>query len=81
MTSTLPDIADALYGRYGWTDKRLAAVLDVNPRRIRAWIAGEQPVPDGVWRELYELLVQKQNENARLRNAVMKQLYPEDTGT
>jgi len=78
MTTPLPEIADALYGRYGWTDRRLAAALDVNPRRIRAWIAGEEPVPDGVWRELHEMLRQQAVENARLSHLVMRQLYPEE---
>lgn len=55
----------------------LHAALDVNPRRVRAWAAGEEPVPEGVWRELYEMLRQQAVENARLSHAVMLQLYPE----
>ncbi len=55
----------------------LAERLDVNPRRVRAWAAGEEPVPEGVWRELYEMLRQNSIENARLQALVMKELYPD----
>lgn len=59
---------------------QLVALLDVNPRRLRAWLAGEEPVPDGVWRELYEMLRQRQVENARLSYAIMAALYPNEEG-
>ena len=74
MTALLPDtlfrsVADAL-------GRDLSSTLDVNPRRVRAWAAGEEPVPEGVWRELYELLRQQAAENDRLSYAIMAMLYP-----
>ncbi len=78
MTSPLPEIADALYGRYGWPHKRLAGALDVNPRRVRAWLAGEEPVPEGVWRDLYEMLQRQARENARLSGAVLAAMVHPD---
>ncbi len=78
MTATLPEIGEALYGPR-WR-LEMAAALDVNPRRVRAWAAGEEPVPEGVWRELYQMLVEQAHENARLSYAVMERLYPGKTG-
>ncbi len=81
MTSPLPEIADALYGRYGWTPTRFAHVFDVNPRRVRAWLTGEEPVPEGVWRELYEMLQRQARENARLSGAVLAaMIHPREEG-
>ncbi|MHB1063572.1 MAG: Aca2/YdiL-like domain-containing protein [Georgenia sp.] len=39
----------------GVTVDRLAAMLEVNPRTVRAWEAGKYPVPEGV-REAVECL-------------------------
>ena len=79
MTSLLPEIGEALWGPRWWRVE-LAFTLDVNPRRVRAWCAGEEPVPEGVWRELYELLRQQAIENARLSGAVMAMIYPREEG-
>ncbi len=74
MTAPLPEIGEALWGEE-WRPL-LAAALNVNPRRVRAWAAGEEPVPEGVWCDLYELLRQQAVENARLSHAIMRELYP-----
>ena len=78
MTSLLPEIGEWLWGGH-WRGA-LAVELDVNPRRVRAWAAGEEPVPEGVWRELYEMLRQQAVENARLSGAVMAMIYPREEG-
>jgi len=44
----------ALYGERWQSD--LARALDVGARRVRAWVAGEEPVPAGVWADIVELL-------------------------
>ena len=74
--NTLAEIGRWLYGD-DWK-RELVDLLDVTPRRVRAWAAGEEPVPDGVWRELYEALRQNQIEIARLSGLVMKRIYPDD---
>ena len=73
---TLAEVGQWLYGD-DWK-RELVDNLDVNPRRVRAWAAGEEPVPDGVWRELYEALRQNQVEIARLSYAVMAILHPDE---
>lgn len=77
MTSPLSEIGEMLWGVGRWRSA-MVSTLDVNPRRVRAWAAGEEPVPEGVWRELYELLVLQADENARLRYAVMCELHPDE---
>lgn len=39
----------------GFTQDRLAALLEVSPRTVRAWEGGTYPIPDGVWLELDDL--------------------------
>lgn len=73
---TLAEVGQWLYGD-NWK-RELVDGLDVNPRRVRAWASGEEPVPDGVWRELYEALRQQQIELARLSGAVMRELHPNE---
>ncbi len=42
----------------------------------RRWQDGTEEVPEGVWRELYEMLRQAQIENARLSYLVMERIQP-----
>lgn len=43
----LTEIGRALFGERWQTD--LASVLQVNPRRVREWIAGERSIPPALW--------------------------------
>jgi hypothetical protein len=72
---TLAEVGQWLYGD-DWR-RELVHKLDVQPRRVRAWASGKEPVPAGVWRELYEALRQNQVEIARLSYAVMTILHPD----
>lgn len=47
-------IGAALYGEP--FQSRLADELEVSPRTMRRWLAGDMPVPPGVGRELYRLV-------------------------
>lgn len=38
----------------------LANALEVNPRSLRYWAAGRQPIPPRVWVELQDLLTERQ---------------------
>lgn len=49
-SSTLADIGTALFGPF-WHSP-LAALLNVSPRTLRRWLAGESSIPIGVWPEL-----------------------------
>lgn len=41
---------ESLYGPR-WQSE-VARLLEIDNRRVRAWLAGERPIPDGIWREL-----------------------------
>lgn len=47
----LRQIGETLYGS-GW-QAGLANILGVSDRSVRAWASGEQPVPPGVWHDIY----------------------------
>lgn len=49
-----------LYGDRWQSD--LARALNVNDRRVRQWIAGERPIPAGIWADIAALLRQRQQE-------------------
>lgn len=76
MTSPLPEIGEWLYGPH-W-EAPLARALEVNRRRVSYWTAGREEVPEGVWRELYQMLVERAHENARLSWLVMRELHPDE---
>lgn len=50
MTRDLTAVGEALYGRI-W-QAQLSELLQVDSRRVRAWLSNERPIPDGVWKEL-----------------------------
>lgn len=41
---------EALFGPRWQSD--VARLLAVDDRRVRAWLAGERPIPPGIWQEL-----------------------------
>lgn len=68
-------VGEALCGEH-WV-AALAGTLQVSRRTVQRWQDGTEEVPEGVWRELYEMLRQQAVENARLSYAVMQRLYPD----
>ena len=54
-TDLLRMAGEALYGERWQTDMTSALGLR-DPRRIRQWLSREKPIPDGIWKDLYELL-------------------------
>lgn len=50
---TLRTIGEALYGSYWQTE--LARALNIDPRRVRQWLASERSIPAGVQGDLAEL--------------------------
>ncbi len=46
---------EALYGDRWQTDLTRALGLK-DARRIRQWISGDRPIPDGVWSDICDLL-------------------------
>lgn len=47
---TLQFAGEALYGSRWQTD--MAELLEIDSRRVRAWMAGERSIPPGIWNEL-----------------------------
>jgi hypothetical protein len=76
MTTSLAEIGAALFGPR-WV-RPLADALGNDRRIVQRWNVGSEPIPEGVWRELYEMLRQQAVENARLSYHLMMKLYPED---
>lgn len=52
----------------------LARQLSVSVRTMQRWAAGEFAIPPGVWVDLLKLLADRQNELARLRPLLQKQV-------
>jgi hypothetical protein len=57
-------IGRALFGSHWQSD--LARTLDVNPRTVRRWGAGQEEPPPRVWRELEDIAVERGAELERL---------------
>ena len=53
-----------LYGSRWQSD--LARALGVNDRRVRQWMAGERPIPPGIWADIARLLRERQTDSADL---------------
>lgn len=62
--SQLERAGQLLYGSRWQSD--LARDLSVNDRRVRQWMAGERPIPAGVWADVAGLLRQRQQEGLAL---------------
>jgi len=54
----LADVGEALYGPR-WQNE-LARNLGVADRTVRRWVAGDAPIPGGVWAELSALITEKE---------------------
>jgi len=50
---------EALYGSR-WQSALAHDVLDVDPRRVREWVARERPIPAGVWADVLNALRERQ---------------------
>lgn len=57
-------IGEALYGERWQSD--IARDLDVDSRRVRQWLAGERPIPAGIWVELAAKMRQRKQTIAGL---------------
>jgi len=56
--SLLTTVGQALYGERWQT--YLARDLDLaDGRRVRQWLSGDRPIPDGIWIELEKLIIRK----------------------
>lgn len=62
--ATLARAGELLYG--SWWQSELARALDVGPRRVREWLAGERSIPPGIWPEIAALLMAQSKESAAL---------------
>lgn len=56
-TDLLTRCGVALYGAYWQTD--LADALDISDRTVRRWVAGDTPVPAGVYADLMRLMLER----------------------
>jgi hypothetical protein len=45
----------------------LAGALGVSERTMRRWVAGTSPVPDGVWADIVDLIVERHERTVALR--------------
>lgn len=63
QSELLRNVGTALYGRQWYA--KLSDDLGLNRRRIQRWLAESDPVPDGVWGELEEMLEERQTHIAQ----------------
>jgi hypothetical protein len=55
MAEREPTFFEAVLDRIGLSKEDAADTLDVRADTVRKWAKGEDPVPPGVWKELWEL--------------------------
>lgn len=60
MKTWLEDVGLALYGEQ-W-QRQMAADLDVNDRTLRRWVSGDAEPPEGVRRQLRQMLEQSREK-------------------
>jgi hypothetical protein len=58
MTTQQQKLKTAGFALYGprWQTNLSRALNLSDARRIRQWMAGERPIPDGIWQDLIDLL-------------------------
>lgn len=66
----LRQAGEALFGAT-WQSE-LARQLGINDRRVRQWIAGERPIPTGVWLEIAELAKARGEKLVALSSLIMQ---------
>ena len=57
-----------------WQSERARQLNNVSLRTMQRWAAGEFAIPPGVWVDLLKLLANRQNELAKLRPLLQKQV-------
>lgn len=61
----LRQVGEALYGPRWQTD--LADALGVGDRTMRHWLSGARPMPEGVWRDIGEIVRKRGDSLVYLR--------------
>lgn len=61
----------ALYGDRWQTDLSKDLGL-TDARRIRQWMSGDRNIPDGIWRELEQLLIHRQTAVVEVLDQVIQ---------
>lgn len=59
-----------LYGERWQSD--LARALGIGDRRVRQWLAGDRPIPEGIWRDIAELLRVRIEDAAKLMGELVR---------
>ncbi|ARD28896.1 transcriptional regulator [Acinetobacter lactucae] len=59
-----------LYGQSWQTD--FARAIDIDPRRVRQWLAGERPIPLNLWEDVVKLLQENSKETAALAHELKR---------
>lgn len=67
----------ALYGERHWRSG-LSRAAKVHERTIRRWAAGEEPIPNGAWEDIIELLDQKTIDAIGAKRSVLAFIYSLD---
>ena len=57
-----------------WQSELARQLNNVSLRTMQRWAAGEFAIPPGVWVDLLKLLANRQNELAKLRPLLQKQV-------
>jgi hypothetical protein len=64
----LEHVGRTLYG--GDWKGSLSRALGVRRRAVNNWLSGRNPIPSGIWRNLYEAMGIAEGEIAKVRRAV-----------
>lgn len=70
----LEAVGMAFYGD-NWKN-RLADDLDIRERALQRWLPGHAPIPEGVWRDLLQLIDERQASLSDVRAMILRQLEP-----
>ena len=74
----LEAVGMAFYGE-NWKN-RLADDLNIRERALQRWLPGHAPIPEGVWRDLLNLVDKRVADLARVRELIMSQLGEDERG-
>jgi hypothetical protein len=69
----LMQVGEALYGDRWQSD--LSRAIGVSDRTMRRWIADPHEIPEGVWREISNLMLQRMVALENLRNEMNRYAF------